>query len=118
MNEQLAEMLATRQAVYERHRHAGAVSAQELAGLAGVSGRCVANVVVIKDRDGYAMAVPPAASLLDLDRLKGLIGHGDVRLATVEEIEGVTRGVPAGATTALLGPATDVSQAARRAPRR
>jgi Ala-tRNA(Pro) deacylase len=63
----------------------------------------VAKVVVIKERDGYAMAVVPASCVLDLDRLKGLIGHGDVRLASVEEIERVTGGVPGGAVPPFGG---------------
>ena len=97
MDRRLEEMVRAHHGVYERQRHRGAVTAQELAAATGVSGWSVAKVVVIKERDGYAMAVLPASCVLDLDRLKGLIGHGDVRLATVEEIERVTGGVPAGA---------------------
>ncbi len=97
MDHRLEEMLYTRQGVYQRQRHRGAVTAQDLAAATGVSGWGVAKVVMIKERDGYAMAVLPAACVLDLDRLKGLVGHGDVRLATVEEIERITGGVPAGA---------------------
>jgi CBS domain-containing protein len=37
------------------------------------------------------MAVLPACCVLDLNRLKGLIGHGEVRLATMEEI---SRAIP------------------------
>ncbi len=97
MDQRLEEMLQTCQVAYERQQHPGAVTAQELAAAIGVSGRSVAKVVVAKERDGYVMAVLPAACVLDLDRLKGLIGHGDIRLATVEEVERVTGGVPAGA---------------------
>jgi Ala-tRNA(Pro) deacylase len=97
MDQRLQKMLRAHQALYERRQHRGAVTAQELAAVTGVSGWSVAKVVIVKERDGYVMAVLPASSVLDLDRLKGLIGHGDVRLATVEEIERVTRGVPAGA---------------------
>jgi Ala-tRNA(Pro) deacylase len=97
MDQRLEEMLRAHEAVYERPQHCGAVTAQELAAATGVSGWSVAKVVVIKERDGYVMAALPASCVLDLDRIKGFIGHGDVRLATVEEIERVTEGLPAGA---------------------
>jgi Ala-tRNA(Pro) deacylase len=109
----------TRQAAYERQRHPGAVTAQELAAATGVSGWSVAKVVVVKERDGYVMAVLPAACVLDLDRLKGLIGHGDVRLATVEEVERVTGGVSAGAIPpfgALYGVRTFLDRALANQP--
>jgi Ala-tRNA(Pro) deacylase len=35
------------------------------------------------------MAIVPASTEADLDRLKGLIGHGEIRLATVEELRDV-----------------------------
>jgi Ala-tRNA(Pro) deacylase len=49
----------------------------------------VAKVLIIKERDGFVMAVVPAATQVDVDRLNGLIGHDDVRLATIEEIRRV-----------------------------
>jgi Ala-tRNA(Pro) deacylase len=49
-------------------------------------GMRVAKVLIVKERDGFVMAVVPAAAQVDLDRLKGHIGHDDVRLATVEEV--------------------------------
>jgi Ala-tRNA(Pro) deacylase len=79
----------------------------------------VAKVVVVKERDGYVMAVLPGACVLDLDRLKGFIGHGDVRLATVEEVEGVTGGVSAGAIPpfgALYGVRTFLDRALANQP--
>ena len=91
MDRRLEDMLRAQRGVYEVQRHGGAVSAQELAAVTGVSGWAVAKVVVVKERDGYAMAVLSACCVLDLDRLKGLIGHGDIRLATVEEVERITR---------------------------
>jgi Ala-tRNA(Pro) deacylase len=97
MDRRLEEMLRAQQGVYERQQHRGAVTAQELAAATGVSGWSVAKVVGVKERDGYVLAVLPACCIVDLDRLKGLIGHGDVRLATVAEIERVTGGLAAGA---------------------
>lgn len=58
-------------------------------------GQSVAKVLIVKERDSFVMAIVPAAAL-DLDRLKGLIGHGEVRLASVEEVRGVVPDCPAG----------------------
>jgi Ala-tRNA(Pro) deacylase len=89
MNQRLAEFLAARQATYETITHPAAVTAQEQAAVTHTPGRSVAKVLIVKERDGFVMAIVPAATDLDLDRLKGLVGHGDVRLASVEEIRGV-----------------------------
>lgn len=92
----LEEFLASRQARYEVIEHAASVTAQELAAATGVSGHRVAKVLIVKERDGLVMAIIPASTELDLDRLKGLIGHGEVRLASVEEILGAVPDCPAG----------------------
>ena len=89
MYQRLDEFLRAKQATYEVLSHAGAVTAQEQAALTHTPGRSFAKVVVIKERDGFVLAVLPAAFVLDLDRLKGLIGHGEIRPATLEEIGGV-----------------------------
>jgi Ala-tRNA(Pro) deacylase len=86
MNQRLAELLSAEHARYERVTHAAAVTAQEQAAVSHTSGWSLAKVLIVKERDGYVMAVLPACCALDLNRLKGLIGHGPVRLATVEEI--------------------------------
>jgi hypothetical protein len=52
MDPRLEEMLRAGQGVYQRQRHRGAVTAQELAAATGVSGWGVAKVVVIKEREG------------------------------------------------------------------
>jgi Ala-tRNA(Pro) deacylase len=69
-------------------RH-GAVTAQEQAEESRTSGWAVAKVLIVKERDGYVMAVLPGACAIDLNRLKGLVGHGEARLAEVEEIRSV-----------------------------
>jgi len=97
MYERLEEFLLSKQATYEMVDHPGAVSAQEQAAVSHTSGWAFAKVVVVKDRDGYVLAVVPAACVVDLDRLKGLIGHGEVRLATVEEIGAAVPDCAAGA---------------------
>jgi Ala-tRNA(Pro) deacylase len=43
-------------------------------------------VVIVKEHEGLAMAVLPACCASDMDRLKGLIGLGEIELASVEEI--------------------------------
>lgn len=73
-------------ATYEVIHHGPAVTAQEQAAQSHTSGRFMAKVVIVKERDGLAMAVLPATRRLDLDRLKGQIGHGEILLASSEEI--------------------------------
>ena len=86
MYRRLEEFLGARGAKYQLVRHPAAVTAQEQAAASRTSGWSVAKVVIVKERDGLAMAVLPACCVLDLNRLKGLIGHGDLRLASAEEI--------------------------------
>jgi Ala-tRNA(Pro) deacylase len=42
--------------------------------------------VIVKDREGLAMAVLPACCEVEMDRLKGVIGLGEIELASVEDI--------------------------------
>jgi Ala-tRNA(Pro) deacylase len=86
MHEPLQELLESRGVGYELVRHPEAFTAQEEAAKAHVSGWTWAKTVVVKDPVGLALAVLPACCTVDLDRLKGLIGRGEVRLATVEEM--------------------------------
>jgi Ala-tRNA(Pro) deacylase len=82
----LEQFLGSKAAKYQLISHPVALTAQEEAARTHTPGRSVAKVVIVKERDGLVVAVVPATYVLDLGRLKGLIGHGDVRLATVEEI--------------------------------
>ena len=86
MNQLLEEFLAARLAQYEVVFHPVAFTAQEQASTAHVSGWSWAKGVVVKKGDGYAMAVLPACCLIDVGRLRGLIGRGEIELASVEEI--------------------------------
>jgi Ala-tRNA(Pro) deacylase len=88
MNQRLEAFLSGQQVKYQVVTHGGAVTAQEQAAALHTSGWSMAKVLIVKERDGYVMAVLPACCVLDLNRLKGFIGHGPVRLATVEEIHG------------------------------
>jgi Ala-tRNA(Pro) deacylase len=114
MYPRLEEFLARKQAKYQVLSHPGAVTAQEQAALTHTPGRSFAKVVVVKERDGYVLAVLPASHVLDLDRLKGLIGHGEIRPATVEEIRGAIADCAPGAIPpfgALFGLPTFVDRA-------
>ena len=86
MHERLHELLGVRGVAHEVLTHAEAFTAQEEAARAHVSGWEWAKTVVVKDPVGLALAVLPACCAADMDRLKGLIGRGEVRLATVEEM--------------------------------
>ena len=86
MYARLADFLEAHAARFEMVTHEAAISAQEQAAAMHLPGATVAKVLVVKERDGFVMAVIPASTEVDLDRLKGLIGHGEIRLATVEEI--------------------------------
>jgi Ala-tRNA(Pro) deacylase len=96
MYQRLEAFLASRHATYEPVAHPAAITAQEQAAVMHVPGRSLAKVLIVKERDGLVMAIVPAATELDLDRLKGLIGHGDLRLASVEEIRAVVPDCPPG----------------------
>jgi len=80
------EFLGTHGAKCERIEHREGFTAQEEAAAAHVSGWSWAKVVIVKEREGLAMAVLPACCAIDMDRLKGLIGRGEIRLASVEEL--------------------------------
>jgi Ala-tRNA(Pro) deacylase len=114
MYSKLEEFLLAKQAKYEVLIHAGAVTAQEQAAATHTPGGAFAKVVVVKERDGFVLAVLPASRMLDLDRLKGLIRHGEIRLATVEEIARVVPDCVPGAIPpfgALFGLPTFVDRA-------
>jgi Ala-tRNA(Pro) deacylase len=87
--QKLEEFLRGKLAKYRVLVHTGAVTAQEQAEVSRTSGWALAKVLIVKERDGYVMAVLPAACVADLNRLKGLVGHGEVRLADIEEIRSV-----------------------------
>jgi Ala-tRNA(Pro) deacylase len=86
MNERLEELLGVRGVRYERVTHREAFTSQEEAAHAHVSGWSWAKTLVVKDPVGLALAVLPACCTADLNRLKGLIGRGEIRLASVEEM--------------------------------
>jgi Ala-tRNA(Pro) deacylase len=86
MLKRLEEFLQAHAARYELMAHSEAFTASEEAAAAHVSGWSWAKVVIVKEREGFAVAVLPACCTIDMDRLKGLIGLGEIELASVEEI--------------------------------
>jgi Ala-tRNA(Pro) deacylase len=97
MFRRLDVFLEIHEAKYEEVKHPGALAAQEQAAADQVPGSSFAKVVIVKDRSGLAMVVLPSSSDIDLGRLKGVIGRGPVRLATVEEMLRVFSGCELGA---------------------
>jgi len=94
----LKDFLDQHRVKYVSVRHSTAYTSQEIAASAHVKGRNMAKTVVVKDPVGLALAVLPASCTADLDRLKGLIGRGEIRLASVEEILAGFPGCALGAT--------------------
>lgn len=86
MNQRLQEFLAARLAHYEVVPHPEGFTAQEQASGAHISGWSWAKGVLVTKEDGFAMAVLPACCLIDLGRLRGLVGRGEIELAGVEDI--------------------------------
>jgi len=70
---------------YEVERHSPAYTAQETAAVEHVPGRKFAKPVIVNADGRLIMAVLSANRLVDLDKLKALIGSEDVRLAREEE---------------------------------
>lgn len=55
--------------------HASAVTSQEVAEAAGISGELVVKGVVVKDADGFLVALVPAAHMLHLRVLRRVAGR-------------------------------------------
>lgn len=71
---------------FEKHIHAEAYTAQQLAHAEHVSGYAVAKPVIVKGEKGYAMCVLPAPDHLDRYRVAEVLDEEGVRLATEEEM--------------------------------
>jgi Ala-tRNA(Pro) deacylase len=65
--------------------HSPAYTAQEVAASAHIPGRELAKTVMVKLDGRMAMAVLPASSQIDLDRLRDVSGAGNVELAAEDE---------------------------------
>jgi Ala-tRNA(Pro) deacylase len=72
---------------YEHLEHAPVYTAQEMAQAVHASGREVAKAVIVRDEQGFAMAVLSATRKVDLDALREATGRPDLRLAGEDEFK-------------------------------
>jgi Ala-tRNA(Pro) deacylase len=97
MNPELREMLSREGARFEVISHREVFTAQERAAVCHIPGRLVAKVVVVRDGDWHAMAVLPAASNLDIPRLRQATGRSGLGLAKEPEFARLFPGCDIGA---------------------
>ncbi|MBI2104862.1 MAG: YbaK/EbsC family protein [Candidatus Omnitrophica bacterium] len=71
---------------YTAGRHAVVYTAQEIAAAQHVPGRQLAKCVLVKTDRGAALAVLPAVQLIDLKRLKALLGAKTLTIAKEADI--------------------------------
>ena len=95
------DFLRTRRVGFETFFHRPASSATRLAGCLHVPGRSVAKLVLVKAGEEFVLAVLPATSRVDLDRLgdalriaKGFGPPGDARRGAADLRELRARGHP------------------------
>jgi len=81
----LKEFLDSKGIKYVMVTHAPAYTAQEIAASAHISGKELAKTVIVKIDGRMAMAVLPASSVIDFDRLKAAAGATRVELAREDE---------------------------------
>jgi Ala-tRNA(Pro) deacylase len=93
----LKEFLDANRIRYEVRSHRTAYTAQEVAAAEHVPGREMAKVVMIRDGDGYVMAVLTAPHHVDLKRLGNATGRTGLRLATEAEFARLFPGCAPGA---------------------
>lgn len=83
----IEQFLGDQHVSYSVLHHRPAYTAQEEAASAHVPGRQWAKTVACVADDRPILAVVPAPSLVDLDRLRDMAGAHDVRLASEREFE-------------------------------
>jgi len=86
MLEKITAYLDENRISYTRHSHPTAYTAREVAALEHIPAHRVAKTVVFTSENGYAMAVLPGDSKLDLEALRALLGVARLRLATESEL--------------------------------
>jgi Ala-tRNA(Pro) deacylase len=99
----LQRLLDRNQIPYEVHTHPTAMTAAELAAADHVPPSEVAKVVVLRSTDRFMLAVLPAARRLDLDRIRGLVGDPELRLASESEFAEVFPACELGAMPPIGG---------------
>ncbi|MEX2304579.1 MAG: YbaK/EbsC family protein [Waddliaceae bacterium] len=71
---------------YEAQEHPLAYTAQQVAGEHHVPGKQMVKSVIVKSGDRFIMCVLPSTHLIDFDKLKNVVGNGEISLADEEEI--------------------------------
>ncbi|HXX58475.1 MAG TPA: YbaK/EbsC family protein [Thermodesulfovibrionales bacterium] len=89
VNDKLKEFLDRTGVKYQVARHSEVYTAQEIAAVLHVPGKELAKVVMVKAGEVFSMAVLPASWRIDMDKLSGILGAGEMRLATEEEFRGL-----------------------------
>jgi Ala-tRNA(Pro) deacylase len=95
--QKLKELLNKEGIKYVAISHSPAYTAMEIAASAHIPGREVAKTVIVKLDGKTAMAVLPAAKMVDLDLLRGLAKAGTAELATEAEFRDLFPGCELGA---------------------
>jgi Ala-tRNA(Pro) deacylase len=95
----VVDFLRKRRVWFERLLHTPASSATKLAGSVHFPGRRVGKAVLVKASGSHVLAVLPATSRIDLDRLSAAlqIDRREVALASAQEIEEIFRDCEPGA---------------------
>jgi Ala-tRNA(Pro) deacylase len=93
------DYLRSRRVPFQALLHRPASGAAKRAGSIHVPGRCVAKTVLVQSQGAYVLAVLPASSRIDPDRLAAALGADPdaVRLASPEEIGRIFRDCEPGA---------------------
>jgi len=89
---------------FEKHEHAVAYTAQELAALEHVSGDRVAKSVVVEADGKNVLCVLPASCKVDLEKLCEFLGVEQCRLIGESEMAGMFPDVEVGAEGPFGGP--------------
>ena len=82
----LESFLDQQNVAYEKHTHATAYTAQELASAERVSGYMVAKPVVVRGASDFAICVLAAPKHLDLQRAANALHESELRLANEQEM--------------------------------
>jgi Ala-tRNA(Pro) deacylase len=96
----LQKYLADRNIAYDTIPHERTMSSMHTAEACHVSGDCLAKGVVLRDGDGYMLAVLPASHHIRLSDLRSELGQ-NVDFATEQEIEQLFRDCDRGAVPAV-----------------
>jgi Ala-tRNA(Pro) deacylase len=86
---------------YQVHEHRPVVTASRLAEAEHITGHRVAKTVLLNAHNHPVAVVLPASARLDLTRVRGVLGFGDLRLAAESEIAEWFKGCEPGAVPPL-----------------